>query len=153
MARNPVDARKAGSRKNLLQLDQERIQLCVRRQAELSHGRRGARIRQPREAQKRLKEKINKLLVRGNPRPWSELRDALNRLLRGWANYFSSGSTNDARQAINNHLLERPHRFLSKRHKHRPHGTGQFWAKEIFGPLGVINVQSLKTRRAANARS
>ena len=105
------------------------------------------------KAQKRLKEKLNKLLVRGNPRPWPELRDALNRLLRGWANYFSFGSSNGARQAVNNHLLERAHRFLSKRHKLRPHGTGRFWAKEIFGPMGVIDIQRLQLRRTANACS
>lgn len=105
------------------------------------------------KAQKRFKEKINKLFVRGRPGPWPGLRLTLNRLLTGWANYFSFGHPHKAWQAINRHLLERLHRFLCQRHKVRPHGTRRFGAGEIFGALGVVNIQRPRTRRNANALS
>src|SRR3954467_12036571 len=67
------------------------------------HWRTGRRLlsAQPsKKAQKRLKEYINALLARGNPTPWSELCPRLNRLLSGWAEYFSFGFTKPADEAI-----------------------------------------------------
>ena len=40
----------------------------------------------------RLKEKVGKVLVPGNQAPWPEVRDQLNRLLRGWSAYFGYGT-------------------------------------------------------------
>ena len=40
----------------------------------------------------RLKAKVRELLVPGNNEPWSEVRDELNRSLRGWSNYFCQGT-------------------------------------------------------------
>jgi len=40
----------------------------------------------------RLKEKVGAILVPGKMGTWSDVRDTLNRLLRGWCGYFSPGS-------------------------------------------------------------
>ena len=40
----------------------------------------------------RLKAKVGELLVPSNTDPWPEVRDDLNRTLRGWSNYFNLGS-------------------------------------------------------------
>ena len=40
----------------------------------------------------RLKEKVGDLLVPGNTSAWPEVRDRLNRLLRGWSTYFGYGT-------------------------------------------------------------
>ena len=40
----------------------------------------------------RLKAKVGELLVPGNMAPWDEVRDRLNRLLRGWSAYFCYGT-------------------------------------------------------------
>ena len=40
----------------------------------------------------RCKAAVSELLVAGNMAPWEEIRDKLNRLIRGWTAYFSYGS-------------------------------------------------------------
>jgi hypothetical protein len=78
------------------------------------------------KAQKRLKKKINALLFRGNPTPWPELQTRLNRLLLGWAEYFSFGFTGQADTAIRWHVIQRVRQFLCRRHKLRVSGTSRF---------------------------
>jgi RNA-directed DNA polymerase len=51
----------------------------------------------------RLKTKVRDLLVPGNHAPWPEVRDDLNRSLRGWSSYFRLGTPVAA--------------FLARRHK------------------------------------
>lgn len=100
------------------------------------------------KAEKRLKEKINTLLHRGNPTPWSELRTRLNRLLSGWAEYFSFGYTRRAYQAIQCHVAARVRRLLCRRHKLRVSGTSQFGFAEVYGKLGVIDIHRLRLQRS-----
>lgn len=99
------------------------------------------------KSQKRLKEKVNALLYRGNPMPWPELRDCLNRLLSGWCEYFRFGATAKAHQAIHWHVGERVRRFLRRRHK-LPRGTGRFSFAEIYGKVGVVNPHQLRRCRS-----
>jgi RNA-directed DNA polymerase len=114
------------------------------------HWRTGKRLlsAQPsKKAQKRLKEKINALLVRGNPTPWAELRTRLNRLLSGWAEYFSFGHTRQADQAVVRHVSDRVRRFLCRRHKLRVSGTRRFDYAEIYGKVGVVNLHQKRLQR------
>jgi RNA-directed DNA polymerase len=113
------------------------------------HWRTGKRIlvAQPsKKAQKRLKEKVNTLLHRGNPMPWPELRDRLNRLLQGWAEYFSFGWTGRSHQAVRSHVAHRVRRFLCRRHKLRIGGTGRFGWEEVHGERGVLDLLHLQKR-------
>jgi RNA-directed DNA polymerase len=115
----------------------------------IRHWRTGQRIlvAQPsKKAQKRLKEKINTLLYRGNPTPWPELRDRLNRQLQGWGQYFSFGWTRQAYQAVRLHVAHRARRFLCRRHKLRIGGTGCFGLEEIYGERGVTDLLHLQRR-------
>jgi RNA-directed DNA polymerase len=114
------------------------------------HWRTGERLlsaRPSKKAQKRLKEKINHLLFRGNPTPWPELRTRLNRLLSGWAEYFSFGFTGQADAAITWHVRERARRFLCRRHKLRVSGSGRFGYAEIHGEMGVLDIHQTRLRR------
>lgn len=106
------------------------------------------------KAQKKLKEKVNTLLFRGNPTPWPGLRTRLNRLVSGWAEYFSFGFTGQADNAIGRHVAERVRRFLCRRHKLRVRGTSRFGYAEVYGKVGVIDIhQTRRERRPAHALS
>ena len=55
----------------------------------------------------RLRGKVREVLVPGNKGTWPEVRDRLNRILRGWSSYFSHGTRRPAYRAVDNHVAER----------------------------------------------
>ncbi len=101
------------------------------------------------KAQKRLKEKLNALLYRGNPEPWPQLVERLNCLLRGWSNYFSFGWLGRAYRAIWWHTAIRVRHFLCKRHKLRVQRSSRFSCDEIYGKRGVLDLRLLRNQRRA----
>ncbi len=99
------------------------------------------------KSQKKLKEKVNRLLYPGNPIPWIQLKTRLNRLLTGWAGYFKFGYTAKAYQALRWHVATRVRQFLRRRHK-LPSGTSRFGYLEIYGKVGVIYLHPTRLREA-----
>ena len=89
----------------------------------------------------RLKTKVGELLVPGNKGAWPEVRDRLNRLLRGWSTYFSYGTRLQAYRAIDRHVYDRVRNFLVKRHKVQGRGTRYFSPEYVFGELGVLHLR------------
>ena len=89
------------------------------------------------KAVQRLKCKVSELLVCGNKAPWPEVRNRLNRQLRGWSNYFSYGTRLMAYRAVDNYVYDRVRYFLRRRHKVQGRGTKGFPDSYVFGPLGV----------------
>ncbi|HXZ01436.1 MAG TPA: group II intron reverse transcriptase/maturase [Stellaceae bacterium] len=89
----------------------------------------------------RLKAKVSDLLVPGNMGAWPEVRDRLNRLIGGWAAYFSYGTRMPAYRAVDNHVYDRVRHFLVRRHKVPSHGTHRFPAEAVFGALGVMRLR------------
>jgi RNA-directed DNA polymerase len=87
---------------------------------------------------KRVKLKVNEVLVPGNMKPWTEVRDQLNRLLRGWSAYFCYGTRGRAYKAVDHHVCGRVRHFLRRRHKVPSRGTERFPSALIFGGLGVL---------------
>ncbi len=113
------------------------------------HWRTGEKVisAQPsKKSQKKLKEKVNLLLYPGNPTPWLELRRRLNRLLMGWAEYFKFGYTPNAYQAVRWHVANRVRQLLRRRHK-LPSGTSRFGLLEVYGKVGVTDLQQTRLRR------
>jgi len=53
-----------------------------------------------RKSVQRLKGKVSEILVHRNKGAWPEVRDRLNRLLRGWTSYFNYGTRLQAYRAI-----------------------------------------------------
>jgi len=86
---------------------------------------------------KRIKTKISDILVPGNMKPWTDVRDQLNRLLSGWSAYFSHGTRAKAYKTVDFYALGRIRHFLCRRHKVPNRGTRRFPFKMIYGELGV----------------
>jgi RNA-directed DNA polymerase len=91
----------------------------------------------------RLKPRISAILHQGNKAPWDEVRAELNRVLKGWANYFHYGTCTPAYCAIDHHVATRVRHFLVRRHKVPSLGTGRFSDEIIFGRLGVVRLRQL----------
>jgi RNA-directed DNA polymerase len=62
----------------------------------------------------------------------------INRVLAGWINYFSMGSTSDAYRAIEAYSAMRMRRWLLRKHKSRRNGCREYPGAWLFGPLGLI---------------
>ena len=94
----------------------------------------------------RLKAKVRALLVPGNNEPWSEVRDELNRCLRGWSNYFCQGTRRPVFRSIDHYVTERVRAFLARRHKVQGRGNRQFTFEAIHGERGVLGMERLLRR-------
>ena len=93
------------------------------------------------KAVRRVKGHIRQILRPSNQAPWDEVRDALNRVVRGWANYFAYGTRYQAYRAVDNYVYERVRHFLRRRHKVPTRGTRRYPADVVFGVLGVFRLR------------
>src|SRR5207237_9577430 len=89
----------------------------------------------------RFKTKVRELLGPGNKGAWLDVRDQLNKLLRGWSTYFSYGTRLSAYRAIDNYVYDRVRHFLVRRHKVQGRGTRRFCREHVFGELGVLHLR------------
>jgi RNA-directed DNA polymerase len=91
----------------------------------------------------RLKTTVGNLLVPGNIAPWKEVRDKLNRSLRGWSNYFCYGTRRSAFRSVDRYTYERVRDFLARRHKVAGRGTRRFSCEVVYGELGLLRLERL----------
>ena len=91
----------------------------------------------------KLRQKVGDLLVRQNVAPWTEVRDRLNRVLRGWSNYFGYGTRLLAYRAVDQYVYQGVRAFLRRRHKVPSRGTIPYSDAVIFGPLGVLRLRDV----------
>ena len=96
-----------------------------------------------RNSVQRLKGKVSEILVHRNKGAWPDVRDQLNRLLRGWTSYYGYGTRLQACRAIDHHVYDRVRNFLVHRRKVQPRGTQRFPAEVVFGELGVLHLISV----------
>jgi RNA-directed DNA polymerase len=91
-----------------------------------------------------LRASVADVLCRTNVVPWAEIVTVLNRKLRGWANYFSSGTTWQSYWAADWYVCDRVRGFLQRRHKVPTRGTRRFSDQYIYGRLGVVSLRTLR---------
>jgi RNA-directed DNA polymerase len=92
----------------------------------------------------RVKRKISDLLRPSNTGAWPQVGARLNRLLGGWAAYFSYGSIASAYQAVDRHLYDRVCAFLRRRHKTPGRGTKRFPREFVYGELDVLQLNRVR---------
>jgi RNA-directed DNA polymerase len=98
----------------------------------------------------RLKDKVGAILVPANVGAWEEVRDTLNRLLRGWCGYFSPGSHYATDRAIEGYLYDRVRNFLARRHKLPTHGSRQVRKDAVFGSMGLLQPRACRRAGATS---
>jgi len=77
---------------------------------------------------------------------WRDVQDVvgdLNRLLRGWANYFCLGPVGRAYRAVDTHVTTRLRRWLCRKHKQRGRGTARYPDKHLYEAYGLIRLPVL----------
>lgn len=99
----------------------------------------------------RIKGKVRRILRPGNKGSRDEVVARLNRLLRGWSNYFSYGTRSMACRAIDNYVYQAMRYFLRQRHKVPTRGTRRFPAERVFGEIGVLRLRGLHVESPACA--
>jgi RNA-directed DNA polymerase len=107
---------------------------------------------QPSErAVQKLKEGVAALLRPGNQDPWEDVVRRLNRILRGWANYYRYGTRLRAYRAVDNYVYHRAADFLRRRHKVRQRCIRRFSDTAIFEEFKVQRLRSLHVTAPACA--
>ena len=92
----------------------------------------------------RIKGKVRDLLVRGRTEPWTEVRQRLNQILKGWSAYFGYGTRTTAYRAVDNYVYHGVRQFLRRRHKVQSRGTRRFSDEVVFGELGVLRLRRVQ---------
>ena len=95
---------------------------------------------------------MREVIRKGAVDPWEDVQAHLNRVLRGWANYFSHGTKYNAFRAIDNHVQDIVRRFLCRRHKVSTRGTNRYPDWVIFGELGVTSLVTVLLGRPSARR-
>ena len=79
---------------------------------------------------------------------WRDAREqvgSLNRMLRGWANYFNLGPVSKAYRAVDAHVRGRLRRWLRGKHKIDSTGWSRYPDRYLYKTLGLVEL-SLLTR-------
>ena len=96
-----------------------------------------------RKSVRRLKQKLHATLEPWNTGPWDEVAATVNRMLRGWSNYFSYGTLKRAYRAVDNHVYDRVRHCLRRRHKVQSSGLNLLPSGKSLGRWGIVRLREI----------
>jgi RNA-directed DNA polymerase len=105
------------------------------------------------KAVQRLKLKLRAALATGIVSPWDQVRDQINRKLRGWSAYFSYGTRTLVYRMVDNFVQTAVRHFLRRRHKLQNRGVMRFPDSVIYGELGVLRLRTVQFGPPARAHA
>jgi RNA-directed DNA polymerase len=99
------------------------------------------------KSQQRLRDRLHE----ETSRTWlwqseEEMVAKLNRILVGWRNYFSVGSFQRARQAVDAYVFQRLRQWWCRKHKVRNRRDSRFSTTFLYRQLGVVQLRAATPR-------
>lgn len=99
----------------------------------------------------RVRQKLHEALEPWNVEPWKKVAQKVNRILKGWSNYFSYGTLKGPYRAVDNHVYDRVRHFLRRRHKIKSGATSLLPSGKSLRQWGIVRLLEVRMARHAQA--
>ena len=120
----------------------------IRRVRNSKTGTRYERVWPAKKSEARLREKVRAMLNRSTRnRPIHEKIEEVNRLLRGWQNYFWFGHPQRVMRRLNHFVEQRLRKWLMRRRQKRGPGYSHHPTDTLYGPRGLHRLPEARPLR------